>query len=275
MLDKIFPGSYFVRTMENKSIRIGMGQMRVVPGDIETNLASAKKMIAGAGRQNCQAVVLPECLDAGWTFSGAAELACPIPGRTTDALRDAAVRSGVFVVAGVTEREDSRIFNAAVLIAPDGKILSKHRKINELDIARVIYSTGDSVQVTDTSLGRIGLTICADNFPESLVFSEAQARMGARILLSPCAWAVDADHDDKVNPYGDLWIQAYATLTRKYPVSIIGVSCVGWLTEGPWKGRKCIGASLAFGPGGRRLARGPYGEEAECLLTVEIAPEVN
>jgi hypothetical protein len=45
---------------------------------------------------------------------------------------------------------------------------------------------------------------------------------------------------------------------------------VGWLTGGPWKGRKCIGNSLAVGPGGRTLAVGPYGVDAEDLTIVEV-----
>jgi hypothetical protein len=52
-------------------------------------------------------------------------------------------------------------------------------------------------------------------------------------------------------------------------IPIIGVSNVGWLTAGPWKGRKCIGCSLAMGPGGATLATGPYGETAESFVVVE------
>jgi hypothetical protein len=55
-------------------------------------------------------------------------------------------------------------------------------------------------------------------------------------------------------------------------MTVVGVSNVGWLTAGPWKGRKCIGCSLAVGPGGEILARGPYGDTAEDLIVVEVAP---
>jgi hypothetical protein len=53
-------------------------------------------------------------------------------------------------------------------------------------------------------------------------------------------------------------------------MTVIGVSNVGWLSAGPWAGRKCIGASLAVGPGGEILARGPYGESAEALIPVSV-----
>jgi hypothetical protein len=61
-------------------------------------------------------------------------------------------------------------------------------------------------------------------------------------------------------------------LTRLYDVTVIGVSNVGPITGGPWRGRKCIGCSLAVGPGGQVLARGPYGEAAEAVVCVEVIP---
>jgi predicted amidohydrolase len=173
-------------------------------------------------------------------------------------------------VAGLVERADDRIYNAAVLIAPDGSILLKHRKINELDIARDLYSTGESLAVVRTPLGTIGVDICADNFPDSLVIGHALARMGAEILLSPSAWAVEADHDNAKDRYGGLWKDSFGTLAKLYDMTVVGVSNVGWIQGGAWDGHKCIGCSLAIGPGGRLIAEGPYGESAESLIVVPI-----
>ena len=39
---------------------------------------------------------------------------------------------------------------------------------------------------------------------------------------------------------------------------------------GPWSGRKCIGCSLAVGPEGQVLARGPYGADAQELIVVDV-----
>ena len=244
--------------------------MQVVAGDVTANLTTAQRMIARAKEEACQIVVLPECLDAGWTSESARAIADEIPGRSSGALCEAAAAVGIFAVAGITERAGARLFNTAVLVSPSGEVLAKHRKINELEIARDLYSLGNTITVTETAVGRIGMTICADNFSESLAFSEAQACMGAQLILSPCAWVVDADRDDGLNPYGDIWRKSYAALTSKYPVHIVGVSSVGWLIDGPWKGRKGIGCSLAYGPGGKQLIRGPFGEDAACLLTVNL-----
>jgi predicted amidohydrolase len=249
-------------------MRIGMGQILVEGGEPEANLARATNMIARAAAAGCDAAVLPECLDLGWTHPSARDLAAPVPGPRSEQLAEAARQGGIYVVAGLTERDGSKVYNAAVLIAPDGSILVKHRKINELDIAHDLYARGDRLGVAETPHGRLGVTICADNFPDSLDLARSLARMGCRLLLSPCAWAVDAGHDNARDPYGGLWLGSYGELARSCGMTVVGVSNVGWLRAGPWAGRKCIGASLAVGAGGAVLARGPYGESAEALTEV-------
>ena len=247
-----------------------MGQMLVEDGDAPANLARAAAMIRRGREAGCRIVVLPECLDLGWTSSTARQLARPIPGPHSDAIGAAASDAGVYVVAGLTERADERIYNAAVLISPQGEILLKHRKINELDIAHDLYATGDRLAVIETPLGTIGVNICADNFPESLYLARSLARMGCQILLSPSAWAVDADHDNQREPYGGLWLGSYTTIAKLHSITVAGVSSVGLMTSGPWKGRKCIGCSLAVGADGQVLAQGPYVDEAEALIPVDV-----
>lgn len=256
--------------MTMDKIRIGMGQMLVAGGAVEANLRRAAEMIARAARQDCRIVVLPECLDTGWTWPEAPRLASPVPGPVSSALAAEARAHSIYVVAGITERAGESIYNAALFLSPGGEILGVHRKINELDIAHHLYSTGETLRVIHTPLGDIGTLICADNFPDSLVFGHSLARMGARLILSPCAWAVEAGHDNSQTPYGGLWLEAYSRLSCLYDICVVGVSNVGWLTGGPWKGRKCIGCSLAMGPGGKLLAMASYGVDAEELLVVDV-----
>jgi predicted amidohydrolase len=251
-------------------IRLAMGQMLVEGGQAEENLHRAMEMIAQAGRQGCQIVVLPECLDVGWAHPLSRSLAAEIPGPTSEVLCQMASEAGLYVVAGLTERAGSRIYNAAVLIDPSGQVLLKHRKINLLDIEQGVYSTGDRLAVAETACGVIGVNICADNFPDSLVLGHSLARMGAQILISPSAWAVPAGHNPLVEPYGDLWEGSYRALATLYEMPVVGVSNVGWITGGPWAGRKCIGCSLAMGPYGEILAKGPYGVDAQQLIAVDL-----
>ena len=250
-----------------------MGQILVEGGEPERNLDRAKRMVLRAAAEGCRIVVLPECLNFGWTTPSARESSPPVPGAHSGAIASAAREGGVYVVAGLVERAGDRLYNAAILVSPDGEILLKHRKINELTEGQGMYATGDRLGVAHTPLGVIGINICADNFPDSLALGHSLARMGCQLLLSPCAWAVDADHDNLKEPYGDLWRGSYTTLAKLYDLTIIGVSNVGCLTAGPWQWRKCIGCSLAVGPGGTILAEGPYGEAAESLIVVEVQPK--
>jgi predicted amidohydrolase len=95
--------------------------------------------------------------------------------------------------------------------------------------------------------------------------------MGARLLLSPCAWAVTPDHDDAKEPYGrDLWDVAYRLFAEKHRIATVAVSNVGRMEAGPWKGRYCIGSSLAVGPDGAVLARLPYGVDAEAFRAIDV-----
>ena len=259
--------------MESKATyKLGMGQLLVEGGQRDANLSRADRMVRRAADAGCSIVVLPECLDLGWTNPTVPALAAPIPGPHSDVLANAARECGIYVVGGLTERAGDRTYNTAVLISNSGELLAIHRKINVLDIAQHLYSTGDRLSVVETPLGTIGIDICADNFGNSLVFAHAMARMGAQLILSPSAWAVPPDHDNVTQPYGGTWEGPYQRTARYYDMYIVGVSNVGPVTGGPWDGHRCIGCSMAYGPGGEPLAKGSYGADAEELLVVDVSP---
>jgi hypothetical protein len=94
------------------------------------------------------------------------------------------------------------------------------------------------------------------------------------VILSPCSWAVPADHDQQRDPYGQLWLDNYQPVAREFALSIAGVSNVGPITDGPWSGRKCIGCSLVIGPVGEVVYRAPYSAADEHVSNVQITPRV-
>jgi len=152
-------------------------------------------------------------------------------------------------------------------------VILHHRKLNELVIGHPFYAQGDRLSVANTPLGTLGVMICADAFARGQIVSRVLGLMGAQIILSPCAWAVPADHDNRKEPYGQFWLDNYCPVARDFKLWIAGVSNVGWLTEGPWKGRKCIGSSLVVGPEGRPVLIGPHGPDAETVLYAELELE--
>ena len=249
---------------------IGIGQLYVDGGNPPLNLQGAVAFIQEAAERRCDIIVLPECLDFGWTNSSALQNAQPIPGRFSDILCDAARKNGIHVIAGLTERSSKEIYNSAILISPEGEIMGKHRKINILDIARHIYSRGSSCTVIDTELGRIGLNICADNAPSTNELGHALALMGADIILSPCSWAVPPDFDNEKTPYGAIWKQSYCEIAQRHHIPVVGVSNTGLVKDGAWKGWWCIGASLVVSPEGKIQKQFDYTREGSQLYIIEV-----
>ncbi|WP_432493540.1 carbon-nitrogen hydrolase family protein [Kineococcus auxinigenes] len=251
-------------------VRAGMAQVLVEPGEREANLARAGEAVRRAALSGCDVVVLPECLDLGWTHESARTRATTVPGPVTGVLAGLAAGNGVVLAAGLVERSGERIHNSAVLVSDRGELLLHHRKVNELDFARRLYSTGSTLGVAETPFGVVGLDICADNSPSSLALGHSLGLMGAQLVLSPSAWAVPPDHDDHAEPYGAMWRESYGALARAHRMSVVGVSNVGPVVGGDWDGWRCIGCSLAVGPDGEVLAQGSYGERAEELLVVTV-----
>lgn len=256
------------------TLLLAMAQMRVSGGDLRSNLLRAARMTAQAAAGGADIIVLPEAMDLGWTHHSAPVLAEAVPGGSTfDYLSDLAADNAIYLCGGITERDGDDIYNSAVLIDRGGQLLSKHRKINELDFAKQIYSTGSGTQVCATEFGKVGVMICADAFIDGHGISRELGKLGARLILSPCAWAVPPDHDNQTDPYGQLWIDSYAPVARAFSLWIAGVSNVGTIRSGEWAGHHCIGSSMLVGPGGDILSRAPYGRDAESLTFVELPRE--
>ncbi|MBL9213329.1 MAG: carbon-nitrogen hydrolase family protein [Opitutaceae bacterium] len=254
--------------------KLALAQMRVEGGAKEANLARAATFVADAASAGAQVVLLPETLNLGWTHASARTAQEEIPGgETSEWLRALAQRHGVYLCAGLVESAGDLRFNAAVLFDPQGRLLLHHRKLNELDIAHALYANGDRLGVAHTPLGTLGVMICADAFARGHVVSRTLGLMGAQIILSPCAWAVPADHDNARLPYGWRWLESYCPVARDFQLWIAGCSNVGWINDGPWRGRKCIGNSLVVNPRGEPVLHGPHGVDAEALLLIDVALE--
>jgi predicted amidohydrolase len=170
------------------ALRLALAQISVVGGQLDTNLARAIAVIGTAAESGAEVVILPECMDLGWTHPSARDLAAPIPdGPACQLLMQASREHGIHVSAGLTEQSGQAIYNAAVLIDEQGKLLALHRKINELDIAHDLYATGDRLTVVPTAFGTVGIMICADGRADQAALTRSLGYMGADIILSPSA----------------------------------------------------------------------------------------
>ena len=252
------------------TLRIGLGQLLVEGGEPVRNLARATALIAEAAAKKCELVLLPETLDFAWTHPSALYEAQPIPGPFSEVLCQAAVQHGIYVCAGLTERAaDGRNYNAALLIDPQGNILLKYHKINLLTVEQPFYAMGQTLNVVDTPLGKIGVNICADNYLDGLAIGHTLARMGAEFILAPASWTVDFSLTEEHDPYEEKWVKPFSILAQLYNVVVVSTTSVGYIVGGPYEGKKSVGCSLAVDAHGVQ-ARGTFNEFASELVVASL-----
>lgn len=252
-------------------LRIAMAQLLVEGGEPERNLERAKKLIEKAVKEGAQLVLLPETLDLAWTHPSAFDEAESIPGTRSDFFCSLAKEHQIYICLGLTELdlEQNKRYNTAVLIDNHGQILHKYRKINLLEVEFPYYSPGNSLGVVNTSFGRVGINICADNYHDSLHLAKSLAHMNAQIILSPSSWTVDHFVTEEMDPYKDKWIHPLQTISKLYEIPFISTTSVGYIVGGPYEGKKMIGCSLAVDKYGNYI-QGEFNEFAGDLKVVDI-----
>ncbi len=251
-----------------KHITIAMAQMLVEGGEPERNFARAAKLIEEAAKKQCDIVLLPETIDFAWTHPSSLSDAKPIPGEYSQIFADMAKKHAMYICVGLTEKRANGNCNSAILFDRNGKMRIKYSKINLLTVEHPYYMVGSSLHVAETEFGRIGVNICADNYPESVCIAHTLCRMGAQIILSPSSWTVDYAITEADDPYRDKWIAPLTHIAKLYNVLMVSTTGVGYIVGGPYEGKKMVGCSLAVGKDGI-VAQGQFNEFAGELIVFE------
>jgi predicted amidohydrolase len=167
-------------------MRVAVAQVEPKLGEKEHNLAMCFARLEEAAAQGVELAVFPECAIPGYMWDSAEEAlpyAEEIPGPTTEAFERECARLNIHAITGLLEREGDTLFNAAILVGPDG-LVGSYRKTHLpfLGVDRFV-TPGDEFKVFDTALGKIGLIICYDlRFPE---VTRTLALAGADIVALP------------------------------------------------------------------------------------------
>src|SRR5690606_29529502 len=133
---------------------IAVAQMDCVVGDVDANLAKISDLVAEAKRQGAGLVIFPELATTGYFIADSiAELAEPVPGRTTDALAAIAARHDVWLVVGMAEAVGDRYYNVSVLVSPNG-LEGTYRKVHLFDTEKATFAVGDEQAVFSTPFGK-------------------------------------------------------------------------------------------------------------------------
>jgi predicted amidohydrolase len=170
--------------------RIAGVQMDVTLGDKAANLDRIEAFVEQTTKETARLTIFPECAVTGYCFRDLNEAmphAETIPGPTIERLTRVSKRHQQFIVTGMLEREGDRLFNACVLVGPEGLIAS-YRKIHLpfLGVDQVTTPGDRPFAVANAGPVRVGLSICYDGaFPEP---ARIMALQGADLVILPTNW---------------------------------------------------------------------------------------
>lgn len=231
--------------------------------DRDENLVRAVEMAALAAERGARIVAFPQLFSLPWfpceTRPESFELAESMDGPTVAALSRLAREQRVVVVGSVFERDGDNHYNTAVVIEGDGSLIGRYRKIHIPQIPlweeRSYFTPGDlGFPVFATSVGRIGVQICWDNFfPEG---TRILALRGAQLIVAPTASAF-ASHNR--------WERMISGNAIANNVFVLRVNRVGAEEK-----QEFYGKSFCVGPFGDLIAPPAGGRDAIVFSEVNL-----
>jgi len=164
--------------------------MRPHLADIEENLVQMSDFIRRIStEQKVDLIVFPELATTGYECGlQFTDLAERVPGPTVNLMAQRAADYGVHILFGMVakERVESIIYNAAVLIGPDGEIIGRYNKVHLRGEERLAFRAGYRYPVFETSFGNVGVILGWDlAFPE---VARCLVLEGAEILCVGANW---------------------------------------------------------------------------------------
>ncbi len=254
---------------QHRTLRVALAQLPIEDGKLEQNMRLAEAAVSEASRQLAHLVNLPEAADWGWLYQQARRDALPVPGKYTDFLAALARRFSLWISAGCLERDGGKVYNSAVILDRAGHIVHKHRKIDTLPwLTQHLYDRGSpaDIKAINTEFGRIGLTICADNF--KLKHPQAVAEQGAWLLVAPHGFAAE---EGRLEANAQEYKDHIRNVAAKTGLWVIGTdSVLGTVQGGAWKGWLHSGCSMVARPDGTAAIVAKFKEPDLVCLDVRL-----
>ncbi|HUO61547.1 MAG TPA: nitrilase-related carbon-nitrogen hydrolase [Candidatus Acidoferrales bacterium] len=174
--------------------------------DVERTLAKVERNVVAASKQDSQLTVFPEAFVSAYPkglhfgapvgertpegredYRRYFESAIEVPSVWTDRLTQIAGDLKQYIIIGVIERDGGTLYCTVIFLAPDGRLLGKHRKLMPTAAERLIWGFGDgsTLPVFETPFGRLGAVICWENYMPLLRM--AMYAKGVQIYCAPTA----------------------------------------------------------------------------------------
>ncbi|WP_024790864.1 MULTISPECIES: carbon-nitrogen hydrolase [unclassified Lebetimonas] len=196
------------------------------------------------------------------------------------------------LVTSLFEKVMDGIYYNTSVVFDRGKLAGKYRKTHIPDdpgfYEKFYFTPGDSIEPIDTSVGRLGVLVCWDQwYPEA---ARIMALKGAEILIYPTAIGWLLCPEDRVDELcekentieeKEKMKNAWKSVQRGHAVAngvyVAAVNRVGEEKDesGVLGGIEFWGNSFVFGPQGEEIVRGGMNEEIiEAKIDLKAAKEV-
>lgn len=245
-----------------EKFKVALAQISCKRGDKAENIRKVEDTVTKAKQQGAELVIFPELSLTGYTVRDQIyELAETIPGPSTSVLEKLARKTGTYIVFGMpelSEKTQATIYNAAVLVGPDG-LIGKYRKMylptHSVFEEKRYFRPGYQTAAFETNLGKIGLIICYDIFfPE---VSRLTRLNGAQLIV-----CISASPAVRRTFFETLTAaRAMENTTFLAYVNLVGVE----------DGLQFWGGSRLIGPNGKVLVEAKYNEEDLVIGEVNYA----
>lgn len=181
---------------KERSIRVAAIQMNSQLSELETNLATAEKLIREAFEQNAELVILPEFFTTpGYGFSynpKVLEAVCPLNGKPMQLLKKLSQEYNGIIGGSFIAFNGKDAYNSFVLAFPDGTHFI-HNKDYPTGLENCYYTGGSDDGVFETPIGNIGVALCWE-----FVRTGTAKRLLDRvdIVIGGSCWTLPVDPED-------------------------------------------------------------------------------
>jgi len=185
----------------SREITIALAQTAPVLNDNEENLRRMAGFIQRiCSQQLTNLIVFPELAVSGYECGlNFTRLAERVPGHVVSYLAGKAAEFSVYLVFGLPAKEkvESILFNAAVVLGPDGELLGDYRKLHLRGEERLAFRPGYRMPLFEAEFGQLGVMIGWDlAFPE---VARSLTLDGADLIVTCAAW--ETAHMDEWRAY--------------------------------------------------------------------------
>ena len=255
--------------MDDIKLNIAVAQMDCVLGDVAANLDKIRGFAELARQLGADLVIFPECCTTGYFIGEQVNrLAEPPDGASSQALGDIARSQRLHLAAGLYTKQAGGICNSQLLFAPDGAAIGLYNKAHLFATEKQLYRAGDTPVVVNTSLGKIGMSICYD-----LIFPDYVRRLvelGADLIINSTDWITDSYQRSVWGWDGERTQGLASTRALENVILLAMANRVGRESAGPGLTFDSFGHSCVVSPSGQILASLPAGEGV-ALAKVDIA----